>query len=60
MRKKLIFLGFALTAAAASTLPSAYADPPVNSFCPPGTRRVDCVTDPTKFMCCPNTAFCAC
>jgi hypothetical protein len=60
MRKKLIILGFALAAAAASALPSAYADPPVNSFCPAGTRRVDCVTDPTKFICCPNTALCFC
>jgi hypothetical protein len=59
MRKKLIFLGFAL-AATVATLPSVYADPPVNSFCPRGTRRVDCVSDPTKFICCPNDAVCAC
>lgn len=60
MRKKLVCLGFALAAvAAASNLPSVFADPPVNSFCPQGTRRIDCVTRP-GFICCPDNAMCFC
>ncbi len=61
MRKKLIILGFALAAAAASTLTPASADPTINSFCPAGTRRIDCVSSPTpSFICCPDYAMCYC
>jgi 3D (Asp-Asp-Asp) domain-containing protein len=56
MRKKLIILGFALAAAAASTLSTAAADP---SICPSGTRVVLCTTH-SGFICCPDNAFCAC
>ena len=56
MRKKLIILGFALAAAAASTLTTASADP----ACPAaGERVVFCTTHP-GYICCPNNAFCAC
>jgi hypothetical protein len=54
MRKKLIVLGFALAAAAASTLSTASADP---STCPKGSHLFVC---PTYAFCCPNNAFCAC
>lgn len=58
MRKKLLSLGFALAAlVAASTLTPAAADGP--SICPPNTRVVVC-SDGVHFLCCPNTAFCAC
>jgi hypothetical protein len=61
MRKKLMCLGFALAAvAAASNLPSVFADTPVNSFCPQGTRRIDCTQPPPQFICCPNNALCFC
>jgi hypothetical protein len=56
MRKKLIILGFALAAAAASALTPAVADP---SICPSGTRVVLCTTHPGH-ICCPDNAFCAC
>jgi len=61
MRKKLIILGFALAAATASTLTPASADPTINSFCPAGTRRIDCVAGSTpSFICCPDYAMCYC
>jgi hypothetical protein len=59
MRKKLILLGFALTAAAASTLTSTATADPVASICPSGTRVVLCTTH-SGFICCPDNAFCAC
>lgn len=58
MRKKLVILGFALVATAAALAPAA-ATGPVNSFCPQGTRRIDCV-DRTGFICCPDNAMCFC
>ena len=54
MRKKLIILGFALAAAAASSLTPASA---TASTCSKGTHLFVC---PTYSFCCPNNAFCAC
>ncbi len=56
MRKKLVILGFALAAAAASTLTSS-ADPSIGGTCPQGSHLFVC---PTYSFCCGNTAFCAC
>ena len=53
MRKKLVFLGFALAAlTAASAVSSAAA-----TTCPKGTHLIVC---PTSSWCCPNNAFCVC
>jgi hypothetical protein len=54
MRKKLITLGFALAAAAASTLSPASATPVT---CRAGSHLFVC---PTYSFCCPNGAFCIC
>ncbi|HEY0553176.1 MAG TPA: hypothetical protein VGG20_02865 [Thermoanaerobaculia bacterium] len=56
MRKKLIVLGFALAAAAASTLTTASADP----ICPSSGDRVVFCTTHSGYICCPLTAICAC
>jgi hypothetical protein len=56
MYKKLIVLGFALAAAAASTLTPASADP----VCPVAGDRVVYCTTHSGFICCPKTATCAC
>ena len=56
MYKKLIVLGFALAAAAASTLTTASADP----ICPSSNDRVVFCTTHPGYICCPNNAFCAC
>lgn len=57
MRKKLLFLGFALTAAvAASTVAPARALPITNP-CPSGQHLFRC---PTYSFCCPDNAFCIC
>jgi hypothetical protein len=56
MRKKLVILAFALTAAAAGTLSpkTASADP---TTCKTGYHLIVC---PTYSFCCPNNAFCVC
>jgi len=56
MRKKLIILGFALAAAAASTLTTASADP----ICPSSGDRVVFCTNSGGYICCPRNAVCAC
>jgi hypothetical protein len=52
MRKKLVILGFALAAAAASTISPASA-----LTCKVGTHLIVC---PTYSFCCPNNALCVC
>ncbi len=54
MRKKLIILGFALAATAASTLSPA---PAKADTCPKNSHLFVC---PTYSFCCPDNAFCAC
>jgi hypothetical protein len=49
MRKKLIFLGLALAAAAVSTAKPASAHP----ACPPGTQQFFCQSSPFAYGCCP-------
>jgi hypothetical protein len=56
MRKKLMFLGLALVATAASSLTTVSADP----LCPASNERVVYCTTHTGFICCPLTANCAC
>ncbi len=53
MRKKLVFLAFALAATAATAVSHAQI---INS-CPPGSHRINC---PTYSFCCPNNALCIC
>jgi hypothetical protein len=58
MRKKLVSLGFALTAlVAASALAPASATTPVTNPCPAGTHLFTCNT---YSYCCPMGAFCIC
>jgi hypothetical protein len=54
MRKRLIFLAFALAAAAAGALSPASA---ASSTCGKNTHPIDCGT---YILCCPNNAFCVC
>lgn len=53
MRKKLIYLGFALAALVAASTGS----PVSATTCPPGSNLFQC---PTYSFCCPFNARCAC
>jgi hypothetical protein len=57
MRKKLIILGFALAAAAASTLTPASASGPT-TVCPFFPYHL--VVCPDRVICCPNDRMCDC
>jgi hypothetical protein len=52
MRKRLLFLAFALAATAASTISPASA-----TTCPKNSHLVDCGD---HSFCCPNNALCIC
>ena len=53
MRKKLVFLGFAL----ATIFAASAVSPAAALTCPKGTHLIVC---PTSSWCCPNNAFCFC